>query len=312
MMRVTSNTFPNTLLAQIGDLSSRQAKLQAQAATGQRVQLPEDDPDAMRRALEMQAQAGSLNQFSANIANLKDTTTIAFSAMKSLKTVNDDANEIATRAVGINSTADLDGYAAQVNSDLESALTAANTTFRGDYIFAGTKVDKPPFEVVRDANNKITAVNYVGNADQITAEISPGASSEAQPVGANTTGSGPRGLLTDSRYGADYFNHLIALRDHLAAHDTAQVASSDQTNLKNDGENIIYHYSHIGAVQSRLDAADSIAKDQSFSINQHISGLVDADLADTMVKLTQVQNAYTAALQTGGRILNTSLLDYLR
>jgi flagellar hook-associated protein 3 FlgL len=118
-------------------------------------------------------------------------------------------------------------------------------------------------------------------------------------------------LLADSRYGADYFNHLIALRDHLSAHDTSSV-ETDQANLQSDGENIIYHYSNIGTLQSRLDAADSVAKDQSFALNQHVSGLVDADLADTMVKLTQVQNAYTAALQTGGRILNSSLLDYLR
>jgi flagellar hook-associated protein 3 FlgL len=311
-MRVTTNTFPNTLLSQISDLTTRQARLQSQAATGQRVQLPEDDPQAMQQALEMQTQAGTLDQYSANIANLKDTTTIAYSAMKSLNTANTNALEIATKAVGVNSQQDLDNYASQIDTDLETALTAANTTFRGDYIFAGSKTDKPPFEAVRDANNKIIAVNYVGNTDQMTADIAEGTSSEAQPIGANDSGSGARGLIADSRYGADYFNHLIQLRDHLKAGDTATIANTDQTNLKADSDNVIYHYSHIGSVQSRLDAQDSINKDQSFSLNQHVSNLVDADLADTMVKLTQVQNAYSAALQAGGRILNTSLLDYLK
>jgi flagellar hook-associated protein 3 FlgL len=321
-MRVTSNSFSSTLLSQIGDLTSRQARLQAQAATGQRVQLPEDDPQAMQQALGMQAQAGALDQYSANIANLKDTTTIAYSAMKSLNTANTDALEIATRAVSVNSPQDLNNYASQIDTDLETALTAANTTFRGDYVFGGTKTDTAPFVAVRDANNKIVAVNYVGNSDQNTVDIGQGATSEGQPVGANTSGTGPRGLLTDSRYGADYFNHLIQLRDHLVAAagdgktvdqaSVATIASTDQPNLKADSENVIYHYSYIGNIQSRLDAADSIAKDQSQALNQHISGLVDADLADTMVKLTQVQTAYSAALQSGGRILNTSLLDYLK
>lgn len=311
-MRVTSNTFPNTLLSQLGDLASRQTKLQAQAATGQRVQLPEDDPEAMQRALEMQAQAGSLDQYAANIANLKDTTTIAYGAMKSLKTANDNASTIAISAADVTKNqSDLDNYAAQIDSDLETALNAANTTFRGDYVFAGTKVDQPPFQAVRDANGKITAVNYVGNTDQMTAEIGPNTTSEAQPVGANTTGTGPRGLITDPRAGADYFNHLIALRDHLQTGQRDQI-QTDQANVNADGDNIAYHYGHIGAVQTRLDAASNLAKDQSFSLNQHISGLVNADLADTMVKLTQVQNAYSAALQTGGRILNSSLLDYIK
>jgi flagellin-like hook-associated protein FlgL len=51
---------------------------------------------------------------------------------------------------------------------------------------------------------------------------------------------------------------------------------------------------------------------QSDSIDQQISGEVSADLADTMVQLNQTQVAYQAALQGGARILNLSLLDYLR
>ena len=54
-MRVTANTFPNSLLNQLNSLSQRQNKLQDQAATGQLVKLPEDDPVAMRRVLDMQA-----------------------------------------------------------------------------------------------------------------------------------------------------------------------------------------------------------------------------------------------------------------
>jgi flagellar hook-associated protein 3 FlgL len=311
-MRVTSSTFPNRLLAQLSDLASRQTKLQGQAATGQRIALPEDDPSAMRRVLEMQARGSTLDQYSANIATLKEAATLSYSAMRSLQTLNDRAGEIAVRAGGLTAQPDLDNFAHEINDKLEQAVFAANTTFRGDYLFAGTKVDKPPFEIVKDANGTITAVNYVGNSDAFTAEIGKDLNSEAQPVGANTTGSGPRGLITDSRSGADYFNHLIQLRDHLLAGDKDAVANTDLGNLKKDEENLVYHYGHIGAIQSRLDAADAIAKDQSFQNEQHISGLVDADLAQTLVRLNQVQTAYTAALQTGGSILSSSLLDYLK
>jgi flagellar hook-associated protein 3 FlgL len=311
-MRVTSNTFPNRLLAQLNDLASRQSKLQNQAATGQRVELPEDDPSAMRRVLEMQSDGSALDQYSANIATLKEATTLSYSAMKSLKTLNDRAGEIAVSAGGVTSQDDLTNFAHEINDKIEQAVGAANTTFRGDYLFAGTKTDQPPFQIVKDANGNITAVNYVGNSDAFSAEIGRDMTSEAQPVGANTTGSGPRGLITDSRSGADYFNHLIQLRDHLLAGDKTAISSTDMANIKNDEENLVYHYGHIGAIQSRLDAADAIAKDQSFSNEQHISGLVDADLAQTLVKLNQVQTAYTAALQTGGSILSSSLLDYLK
>lgn len=310
-MRVTTNTFPNRLLSQLGDLAARQSKLQTQAATGQRVQAPEDDPEAMRQVLEMQAENSALKQYSDNIANLKETTTAAYSSIKSLKSINTYVGETIIKVGGVTSDIDMEHMAADIDEQLAQAVTDANATFKGDYLFAGTKGDKPPFEVVKDANGRITAVNYVGNSSALTAEISPNVTSEAQPVGANTTGAGPRGLITDSASGADYFNHLIQLRDHLLAHDKTAVTTTDLSNNKKDEENLLYHYSHIGAIQSRLDAADSIVKDQSFQLDQHVSGLVDADLAQTLVRLTQVQNAYTAALQTGGSILNSSLLDYL-
>jgi flagellar hook-associated protein 3 FlgL len=311
-MRVTSNTFPNRLLAQLNDLASRQNKLQGQAATGQRVELPEDDPSAMRRVLEMQAEGSALDQYSKNISTLKEATTLAYGAMRSLQKLNDRAGEIAIRAGGLTSQDDLNILAGEINDKLEQAVFAANATFRGDYLFGGTKNDQPPFQMVKDADGKITGVNYVGDSDAFSAEIGRDIMSEAQPVGANTTGSGPRGLIADSRYGADYFNHLIQLRDHLLAGDKTAIASTDVANIQSDEENLVYHYGHIGAIQSRLEAADAIAKDQSFQNEQHISGLVDADLAQTLVKLNQVQTAYTAALQTGGSILSSSLLDYLR
>ena len=61
-MRVTTNTFPNTLLNQLGDLTRRQSKLQDKAATGQLVRFPDDDPSAMRRILDMQDESKSVGQ----------------------------------------------------------------------------------------------------------------------------------------------------------------------------------------------------------------------------------------------------------
>ena len=44
---------------------------------------------------------------------------------------------------------------------------------------------------------------------------------------------------------------------------------------------------------------------------EFISREVDADLAQTLVKLNEVQAAYLAALKSGATIMNQSLLDYV-
>jgi len=62
-MRVTTNTFPNTLIDQLQLLTTRQNKLQTQAATGQKVKYLEDDPGAVRRIKDMQDESRSISQY---------------------------------------------------------------------------------------------------------------------------------------------------------------------------------------------------------------------------------------------------------
>ena len=52
-MRVTANMFPDRLSGQLATISARQNRLQEQAATGQRITRPDDDPGAMRRVLDL-------------------------------------------------------------------------------------------------------------------------------------------------------------------------------------------------------------------------------------------------------------------
>ena len=59
-MRVTSSTYSNALIDHLNTLGLRQSRLQTQVSTGQRIQSPADDPVAMRRVMDMQAEAGSV------------------------------------------------------------------------------------------------------------------------------------------------------------------------------------------------------------------------------------------------------------
>jgi flagellar hook-associated protein 3 FlgL len=165
--------------------------------------------------------------------------------------------------------------------------------------------------VTADANGVVTAVTYNGNDSVSSAEIASGQTLSSDVPGQNNSGAGPRGLVTDSRSGADFFNHLISLQNHLLAGDTASIASTDRPALAKDEENFLFHISNNGAVQTRLDAAASAADTQSTSLDKMVSNETDADITETLVQLNQAQYAYQAALQSGASIMKTSLLDFL-
>jgi len=79
-----------------------------------------------------------------------------------------------------------------------------------------------------------------------------------------------------------------------------------------DEENLVEHVSENGVIQSRLEVSASLGSQQGDNLEVLISHEADADLAQTLVRLNQTQNAYQAALQSGAKLLNLSLLDYIR
>jgi flagellar hook-associated protein 3 FlgL len=188
----------------------------------------------------------------------------------------------------------------------------ANSKFNGGYLFGGTLSDQPPFVVSTNGDDQVTSVTYQGNTSVSASEIATGVTVSAQTLGANTTGSGPTGLITDSRTGADFLNHMIALQNDLLAGNTTDIASTLSAQLTKDDDNLTYQIATNAALQARLDAESSIASSRAAALSKQISGEADADLSQTLVQLSETQTAYQAALQSGAKILSLSLLDYLQ
>jgi len=311
-MRVTGYSFTLSLTDQLNQLAAQQYRLQNQAATGRRIHAPEDDPGAVRRALELSSDARAVQQYQSNIANLRERAAASLDALKAVKAISDRAGEIATLADGTRSPQDLRLYATEVTQLIQQAAQVLNAKHRGQALFGGTRTEQSPFVVATDADGRVTAVTYQGNAAVTEVDVDAGVAVSVDVPGANDTGSGPRGLASDSRAGADLFGHLIALQNHLLAADTQAIADTDRAALRRDEDNLLYHIAQNGALQSRLEVAASSADTRLLSVEQMISREADADLADTLVKFNQAQFAYQAALQSSAAILGRSLLDYLR
>ena len=305
-MRVTANSFPIDLRQQLSSLMEKQSTLQMRATTGQRVENASDDPRAMHKIMALQEEQRALYQYEKNIANIRENVDVAYSAVSSMKNVFDRAFEIATLADSAKSPADIKIYSHEVDQLLESAVQLANTKHRNVHLFSGTKSLTTPFAVTRDDANKISAYTYNGNDRLNSVEVA-----ETSEATSTFMGSGATGVVKNNK-GADFIQHLIDLRDLLAVANVDEIKTTVHESLMADEDNFIDHYSNIAATMSRLDTSEAIVKKRAFSLDPLISNEADVDLAETLVRLNEIQNAYTAALQTGGTLLSTSLLDYLR
>jgi flagellar hook-associated protein 3 FlgL len=298
-MRVPFSSYPNSLVTQLQGLTSRQSKLQSQAATGQRITNPCDDPAATARVLRIQAEKQQTHQFASNNARAAEINETSFSAVEQLKNVSDRAGELSVLGSGVASADAYRAYSTETNQLIEQALQVANSKFGGEYLFAGTRTDAAPFVASRDTNGNITSVTYEGAAT--AAEFRIGEDATLSPYTSGTTNQQIAGFL----------NHLVSLRDALGSQDPAQVTAARQ-GVQTSEDHLLVTLSDLGAVQSRLEVNDAQNTARFAKLDDLTASDTDADLAQTIVKLTQAQTAYQAALQSGAQIMHMSLLDYLR
>jgi flagellar hook-associated protein 3 FlgL len=311
-MRVSSSSFGQSFIYQTNQLENEQNTLQSEATTGLKFTSPEDDPSGMSDALELQTDSSANTQYQSNITQLQDSATTSYNALNGLQTLISQASTIAAGVDGTTSQPAMAADATQIGAIIQQALQLANTQdSSGNYIFAGTNASSPPFAATTDANGNVTGVTYQGNTSVAQAEIAPGVTVSAQTLGANTTGTGPRGLITDSRYGADLFNHLISLQNDLSSDNATAVSNTDVQNLSNDENNIAYQVGSNGVVQSELTNTSDVATQQGTNLTTQMSNLTSANLATTLTQLQQTETAYQAALESGVQVMQISLLNYI-
>jgi flagellar hook-associated protein 3 FlgL len=300
-MRVATNTTADAAVAQIQKLSVRQSQLQTQISTGQRITQSSDDPSAMARVLALQAEQAQNNQYQSNASRALDVSQATYSGLQSIKTISDRAGEIGTLGAGAVSPDAAAAYAKELNQLIEQAVQLGNSKFGNDYLFAGTKVDVAPITTTRDSNGDITVAAYAGNSSQAGIQLS-----DSSSISPGTTSATNNGIK-------DFINNLVALRDALrTTTGTGAAVSAAQPGLEASENLLVNSLSEHGAIELRIEVAQKQQTSRSTNIEKLISNEANADLATTAVKLSQTSTAYQAALSSSAKILQMSLLDYLK
>jgi len=298
-MRVSTNTVADQLLNQIQSLGRKQARLQNQVATGQKIFEAEDNPAAVGRVLNLESEQRRIGQFGRNITRALSLSEASFASLQAVKKISDRASELGVLGATLNGAASSVAYANEVDQLIEQTLQAANGKLGNDHLFAGAAVATVPFVATRDVDGKVTAVVYAGDANRAAIPVS-----ETSNLTSATSGATNLGLR-------DFLNQLVALRGALNANSSTAVAAVQVTLVASE-DRLISAIAEQGGVQTRIEAALGQQQGRATSLERLVSSETDADLPTTLVKLNQATTAYQAALQSGAKIMQLSLLDYIR
>lgn len=90
------------------------------------------------------------------------------------------------------------------------------------------------------------------------------------------------------------------------------LTDSDLKDIKDAISNLLKVRSEVGAKQNRMDSAKDKNIEESFNMTEILSKTEDIDITEKTMQYATMQTVYIASLQTSAKVLQPSLMDYLR
>jgi flagellar hook-associated protein 3 FlgL len=302
-MRVTNQSLSTQVQDMLQQALRRLNDTQEQITSGKRINRLADDPFGAVRSLDVQSLAASLDQYKKNIDGGVSALNQTDSTLGDVGDVLTRAKEIAVAmANGSMSAADRASAASEVHELSARLLSLGNFRFDNRYLFGGFSNGTAPFTAA------VGGATYNGDSGAIAIQAN-----RSTRVAINVAGDGVfQGVGVAG--GVDLFNTLSDLETALSANDvsgangiTAQIGRLDA------GSNQIAAFrAQVGARIETLNTASQGLDTMQLKATQMRSEVEDVDTLKIYSDFARLQQAFQAALESSARVVQPSILDFIK
>ncbi|MBP2027788.1 flagellar hook-associated protein 3 FlgL [Acetoanaerobium pronyense] len=301
-MRVTNSMMiTRTMRGQNNNLN-RMNKWNHDLTTMTNLHRPSDNPVKVARTLRLESDINLNVQYKDNADAAKSWLEKTESAMIEITSVVQRIRELAVAgANGVLEGDDTQKIEQEVKELRDHLIQIGNDTYMGRHIFSGYETDKPLLQNDGTYNGALDIVN-------LKDEVIKYQVGDSQFVDVNIPGTkvfgddgGEPKLLKDIKELMDALN----VGDHAAA--SASIEKMDE-NLRT----VLQVRGEVGSKVNMLDTMQERMADVTINLKDLLSKTRDTDIAETMIQLTSSEAVYRASLAVNARIIQPTLIDFLR
>lgn len=306
-MRVTQSMLSSNMLRNLNTSYNKMSKYQDMLDSGSVISRPSDDPVVAVKGMGYRIDLDKNQQYQRNLREANtwlDTTDEALDQVGgALKRVK----ELIVQAANDTNTADdrqkINAEMQQIKGQLRDI---ANTKVGENYIFSGTHTNQPLYtDETGPQNPAITT----GGQKPIEINVFDGIS-----MNINTPG-------------ADLFNNIDGFMTHVTTllesgatgPEIGNALGLEVTNGANkipglDGiyENTLTARADVGARQNRVEMMGNRLSLQEVNVTKQLSSNEDTDYAKTITEMVTQESIHQAALSVGAKIIQQTLVDFIR
>jgi flagellar hook-associated protein 3 FlgL len=294
------NNIYGSIISNLDKLADDMRTLNETISSGRKYTTLSDDPVSLISALEIRSIIDETKQYERNVTYGISWTDSAEIALRQTDEIQSRAREIAVQmASATQSAATRASAAVEVGHLIEQMVALGNSQVAGEYIFSGQKTNISPFTYDSVAGT----VTYNGDENDI--DIRVGRNNSA------TINKNGKDAFMGGNETSNLFTYLIDLKEALEGNDVSGIQDS-LGNLSDAADYINEKIADFGAKRNKLDMKKYIYAELQLSNTERLSDIEDTDLAEAILNLKTKEVAYQAALTAASKVMQLSLVDFMR
>ena len=297
-MRITNKVLSNNMLRNMYQTMRGMDKYQQMLTTNKKINRPSDNPSGNITSLRMRTKLAQNEQFKENVTAAKSWLETTEDSLIAMGEIMQRGRELAIKgANGSNDEGALEAIAVEIEQLLDEMKVQANSKLSDRYIFGGTNTSEEIYN----------GTDWAGNSKIMLVEIGEGITTELNLDGKKIFGIDDTPGNPDS-----IFATLTNMSINLKNGELDKVGGEDLAKFDAHIETLLSARSEIGAKVNRIDMTMNRLVGSEASYTKVLSDTEDADTAEVIIRLKEQENLYNATLAAGARIIQPSLVDFLR
>lgn len=311
-MRITNNMMSRNLMRNIYSNYNRVMKHHLQVTTGKAFQNMSESPHEAAVLADLKHKLGRNDRYMDNVSRTLGVIKENEGGLTAINNSLSEINELVNSGIsGTNGKDERQIIALVIEAHKENIISQLNMEFSGKYIFGGLNTSVSPIkneEGVLTYNGiditgmtKESCADFL--ADSIEIELSEGIKFDSSFSALKVTGYGQDNLLSVldriiNELKSDDFN-----ADNLIAEGklNEEYLTKVQTLM-----------SEVGGKISRLEVMEKKLADKELNMKTIITEVEGVDIEQAVIDFKTAEMIYNAALLTSAKIIQPTLLDYLR
>ncbi|TDQ36930.1 flagellar hook-associated protein FlgL [Aureibacillus halotolerans] len=293
-MRVTQSMLAGSMLRNINNSFTQLAELQNQLYTGKKISRASQNPVVAMRGITYRESLSDIEQFQSNITHaqswLDNTDSSLNHATKALSRIRD---LVVQAKNGTMTPEDQEKVEKEIEQLHQNLIEVGNTTFAGRYIFNGTDTENPPI-VKDDEGNFQYATGQAPYLIEVSSGVKIDVATKAEDV-----------------FTGDLFAMVSNVRDALKNVDDADL-DGVLNDIDDHLETVISARAEVGAKTNRIELVGERMNSQQLFAKTVLSENEDVDIEKVITELKTQETVHRAALAVGARVIQPSLIDFLR